>query len=52
LSKKSSRRIQKNFKTNRENKFFIDAEFEQAKKNIENEIKKEKIILKREKENC
>lgn len=47
--KKAAEEYRKTLKQIEQNKFFIDAEFEQAKKNIENEIKKEKIILKKRK---
>lgn len=47
--KKAAEEYKKTLKQIEENKFFIDAEFEQAKKNIENEIKKEKNNFEKEK---
>ena len=47
--KKAAEEYRKTLKQIEENKFFIDAEFEQAKKNIENEIKKEKNNFEKEK---
>lgn len=47
--KKSAEEYRKTLKQIEENKFFIDAEFEQAKKNIEEEIKKEKVNFEKEK---
>lgn len=47
--KKAAEEYRKTLKQIEQNKFFIDAEFEQAKKNIENEIKKEKNNFEKEK---
>ena len=47
--KKSAEEYRKTLKQIEENKFFIDAEFEQAKKNIEKEIEKEKLSFEKEK---
>lgn len=47
--KKSAEEYRKTLKQIEENKFFIDAEFEQAKKNIELEIKKERLDFEKEK---
>ena len=47
--KKSAEEYKKTLKQIEENKFFIDAEFEQAKKNIELEIKKERLDFEKEK---
>lgn len=47
--KKAAEEYRKTLKQIEENKFFIDAEFEQAKKNIENEIKKERNVFEKEK---
>lgn len=47
--KKSAEEYRKTLKQIEENKFFIDSEFEQAKKNIEEEIKKERVDFEREK---
>lgn len=47
--KKSAEEYRKTIKQIEENKFFIDAEFEQAKKNIAKEIEKEKLSFEKEK---
>jgi hypothetical protein len=47
--KKSAEEYRKTLKQIEENKFFIDAEFEQAKKNIAKEIEKEKLSFEKEK---
>ncbi|EFD9530621.1 hypothetical protein CLO00_004873, partial [Escherichia coli] len=47
--KKSAEEYRKTLKQIEDNKFFIDAEFEQAKKNIAKEIEKEKLSFEKEK---